>query len=60
MKNKRKIMTVAELAESLASRPEYIYQMIRSGKLKAVRTGRRWAISLSAIERWLENAPVPF
>jgi len=53
-----KTVTTAEAAERLGTTPARVRALIRAGRLRAVKLGRRWAvnpISLEALVRYPEE-----
>ena len=50
-----KLYEVKEVCEILHLHYQSVYKLLRSGKLKAVRPGRKWLIPESEIQRFLED-----
>jgi len=48
---KEKYYNTKEVSEMLSMGQEYLRQMIREGKIKAVKVGRRWKIKESEVKR---------
>jgi excisionase family DNA binding protein len=46
-----KFVSVPEAAEVLCCHPDRIYAMIKSGRLGAVKEGRRWKVSTRSLNR---------
>ena len=49
-------LTVDEAAERLGIGRSLAYEMVRQGKIPAIRLGGKWLISKAALERMLECA----
>ncbi len=56
-----KLLTVTEAAQALRLNPWTVYQMVRDGKLPAIRFGRSIRFDQAQLERKVlgEPAPVP-
>jgi excisionase family DNA binding protein len=53
----RPLLTVHETAEQLKVKESTIRSWIRSGKLRAIKFGREWRVTVKDLERFLnENA----
>jgi excisionase family DNA binding protein len=46
-------LTVQEVADRLRVAPRTIYRLLAEGAIEAVRVGRNWRVSPSALERYL-------
>ena len=52
---RRMTMTVDEVSQELNVSKQKVYSMIHQGELPARRVGKRYVISRSALEMWIEN-----
>lgn len=50
-----KLFTSNEVAEQLRYHPESIRRLIRSGKIKSVKRGRRWLVTETTLEHISAN-----
>lgn len=50
-----KLMTVEEVAAYLRVEPDTVWRLIRSGRLRAVRPGKRHLIPESAVLQYVES-----
>lgn len=50
------VLTVNEVADDLKVRSETVYNLIRSGRLKAFRIGNRFRITEEDLEKFKEEA----
>jgi excisionase family DNA binding protein len=48
-----RLLTAEEVADWLAVTPTWVHEMARSGEIPAIKLGRYWRFSRSAIEDWL-------
>jgi excisionase family DNA binding protein len=46
-------MTVREAASRLGCTLKYVYDLVYGRKLKSEKSGRRWLISIEAVEAWI-------
>jgi excisionase family DNA binding protein len=53
------LLTVAEVAGVLRLPPSTVYELIRRGKLPAVRAGRSLRVPRDALKRWIAGGGVP-
>jgi excisionase family DNA binding protein len=53
------LLTVAEVAGILRLPPSTVYELIRRGKLPAVRAGRSLRVPRDALKRWIAGGGVP-
>ena len=49
------LITVVEAAKMLAFKPAYLYELIRQGKLPAIRQGKYIRISVADLQRWIQQ-----
>ena len=54
----RQVLTVQECAEALGLSRGLTYEAVRSGRLPAVRVGRRWLVPKSTLDQFLASAKV--
>jgi excisionase family DNA binding protein len=52
---RKRLYTIAEAAEYLGRSPWAVRSMIWSGKLPAVRDGKRVLVDVYDLDRWIEN-----
>jgi excisionase family DNA binding protein len=50
-----KLYTIEEISEILKVTPRTIYNYIKSGNLKAVKIGKYWRVTDSALQEFIEN-----
>lgn len=49
------VLTAAEAMDILGVEKNTMYRLLKSGKLPAVRIGRRWRISLNSLEKTIHQ-----
>jgi len=52
-------LTTVELGKMAGTSPDYIRQVILSGKLKALKAGQVWVIPKVEADKWLESRKPP-
>jgi excisionase family DNA binding protein len=57
MAETRQTRTVYEAAERMGCHPLTVRRLIRDGKLRAVRIGRKVVVPVSALDEFLERQP---
>ena len=50
------LLTVREVAAYLKTTPQQVRRMIQSGELRAIKVGREYRITLSALAEFLEES----
>ncbi|MDT8337066.1 MAG: helix-turn-helix domain-containing protein [Candidatus Izemoplasmatales bacterium] len=50
-----KLYTIEEISDILKVTPRTIYNYIKSGNLKAVKIGKYWRVTDSALQEFIEN-----
>jgi len=63
-----RLLEVAHVAHRLSASQEFVRRLIREGKLKAIRIGRRWRIDPADLEAFIDAqrtadphaSPIPF
>ena len=53
--NEKIALTVREAAEAISCHPNTVYELIASGKLPALRLGRKILVSRIELEKWVAN-----
>ena len=54
----REIMGIREAAAYLGKGERWLYELVRKGKIPAVRVGRSWILKKSLIDEWLERESI--
>jgi excisionase family DNA binding protein len=50
-----RLLEVSHVAHRLSVGPDYVWRLIRDGKLKAIRLGTRYRIKPAELEAWIER-----
>lgn len=59
MREDRKVLTVAEVAQQLGIGRNLAYEAVRTGEIPAIRVGHRILIPKTAFDEWLTKQPTP-
>ena len=54
----RETISVREAATRLGCTLKYVYDLLYEGKLRSEKAGRRWRISVSAVDAWQNGMEV--
>jgi excisionase family DNA binding protein len=49
------LLSVEEVAEYLRLSPRWVYEEVRTGRLRAVRIARSWRIKVSDLDEFVES-----